>query len=69
MKVSLTLCCCCSVIKTYPTQGDYKLFGLPSSAVGKNLHAVQEMRDRQVRPLRQEDPLEKEMATHFGTLA
>ena len=44
--------------------------GLPwyGSAV-KNLSAVQKMRGMQVRSLSQEDPLEKEMATHSGIFA
>ena len=35
----------------------------------KNPSAVQEIQETQVRPLGQEDPLEKEMATHFSILA
>ena len=35
----------------------------------KNLPAVQEKQETRVRFLDQEDPLEKEMATHFSTLA
>ena len=44
--------------------------GLPwyGSAV-KNLSAVQKMRGMQVRSLSQEDPLEKEMATHSSILS
>ena len=42
------------------------MMGFPHSSVGKNLPAVQEM---QVRFLGQEDPLEKEMATHSSILA
>ena len=34
----------------------------------KNPPAMQETREMQVRSLGQEDPLEKEMATHFGIL-
>ena len=34
-----------------------------------NLPAMQETQDRRVRSLSQEDPLEKEMATHPSTLA
>ena len=39
--------------------------GFPGNSVIKNLPAVQEM---QVQSLGQEDPLEKEMATHSGIL-
>ena len=42
------------------------ILGFPGSSVIKNLSAVQEM---QVRSLDQEDPLEKEMATHSSILA
>ena len=34
----------------------------------KNQPAMQEMQERKVRSLGQEDPLEKEMATHSGIL-
>ena len=34
-----------------------------------NLPAVQEMQETQVRPLGWQDPLGKEMATHFSILA
>ena len=40
--------------------------GIPSGSTVKNLPAIQEM---QVRSLGQEDPLEKEKATHSSTLA
>ena len=40
--------------------------GFPGNSVIKNLPAVQEM---QVQSLGQEDPLEKEMATHSSILA
>ena len=40
--------------------------GFPGGSVVKNLPAVQEM---QVQSLGQEDPLEKEMATHCSILA
>ena len=40
--------------------------GFPDGSVVKNLPAMQEML---VRSLGQEDPLEKEMATHFRLLA
>ena len=40
--------------------------GFPGGSVVKNLPAIQEMR---VRSLGQEDPLEKEMATHSSVLA
>ena len=42
------------------------ILGFPGSSVIKNLSAVQEM---QVRSLDQEDPPEKEMATHSSILA
>ena len=38
-------------------------------SVVKNLPAVQEMQETQVRSLGQEDPLEKEMATYSSLLA
>ena len=41
-------------------------WSFPSVSVVKNLPAKQEIR---VQPLGQEDPLEKEMATHSGILA
>jgi len=37
--------------------------------VAKNLPAIQELQETQVRSLGQEDPLEKEMATHSSILA
>ena len=40
--------------------------GFPGNAVIKNLPAIQET---QVRSLGREDPLEKEMATHYSILA
>ena len=40
-------------------------WGFPGGSVVKNLPAIQEMR---VRSLGQEDPLEKEMATHSNIL-
>ena len=43
-----------------------KITGFPGGSVVKNLPAKQEM---QVQSLGREDPLEKEMATHFSTLA
>ena len=39
--------------------------GFPGNSVVKNLPAMQEMR---VQSLGREDPLEKEMATHFSIL-
>ena len=41
----------------------------PSSSVVKNLPAMQELQEMQVQSLGQEDPLEKEMATHSNILA
>ena len=38
-------------------------------SVVKNLPAVQEMQETQVRSLGQEDPLEKKMVTHSNILA
>ena len=35
----------------------------------KNLPAEQETHEKQIRSLGEEDPLEKEMTTHFSTLA
>ena len=41
----------------------------PSGSVVKNLPAMQEPQEMQIRSLDQEDPLEKEMATHASILA
>ena len=43
--------------------------GFPGGSVVKNLPAVQETQAMRVGTLGQEDPLEKEMATHSGILA
>ena len=43
--------------------------GFPSGSTVKNLLAMQEAQEMQVRSLRQEDPLEKGMATHSSILA
>ena len=43
--------------------------GFPGGSVVKNLPAVQETQAMRVGTLGQEDPLEKEMATHSGVLA
>ena len=43
--------------------------GLPNGSVVKNLPAIQEPQETWVRSLGQEDPLEKEMATHFSIFA
>ena len=45
-----------------------RAISFPSGSVVKNLPAVQEMWETQVRSLGQEDPLEKEMATHSSIL-
>ena len=42
--------------------------GVPSSSAVKHPPAIQEMQETQVRSLGQEDPLEKEMATHSSIL-
>ena len=47
-------------------EGIYACVGFPGGSVVKNSPAKQEM---QVQSLGQEDPLEKEMATHFSILA
>ena len=41
----------------------------PSDLVARNLPAMQEAQETQVKSLGWEDLLEKEMATHFSTLA
>ena len=41
----------------------------PGGTEVKNLPAMQETQEMQVRSLVQEDPLEEEMATHFSILA
>ena len=43
--------------------------GFPDGSVVKNLPAVQETQETQDLSLSQEDPLEKEMATHSSILA
>ena len=43
--------------------------GFPSGSAVKNLPAMQELQETQVRSLGQEDLLEKEMATHSSILA
>ena len=43
--------------------------GFPSGSTVKNLPAMQEMQETQVRCLGPEDPLEEEMATHSSILA
>ena len=43
--------------------------GFPSGSAVKNLLAMQEPLETRVQSLGQEDPLEKEMATHFSILA
>ena len=45
------------------------IWGFPSRSVVKNLPAMQESQERWVQYLGQEDPLEKEMATHSSILA
>ena len=57
-----TLTTCFTEIISYP---NYNL-GLPGGTVVKNLPAIHET---QVQSLGQEDPLEKEMATHSVILA
>ena len=42
---------------------------LPGRLAIKNLPAIQEIQETQVRSLGQEDPLEKEMATHSSIIA
>ena len=43
--------------------------GFPCGSAVKNLPAVQELQETQVRSLGREDPLEKGMATHYSILA
>ena len=43
--------------------------GFSNGSAVKNLPAVQEMQETQVRSLGQEDPLEEGMATHSTTVA
>ena len=43
--------------------------GFPGGTVVKNLPATQETQEMQIQSLGQEDPLEKEMATHSRILA
>ena len=43
--------------------------GFPDGSAGNNLPAMQQMRKMLVLSLGQEDPLEKEMATHSSILA
>ena len=44
------------------------IMGFPSGSAVKNLPAVQELQETQIQSLVREDPLEKEKATHSGTL-
>ena len=44
-------------------------WGLPQWLMVKNLSAMQELQETQFQSLRQEDPLEKGMATHSSVLA
>ena len=46
-----------------------QLWGFPGGAVVKNLPAMQETQETQVRSLNQEDPLEEEMVTHSSIFA
>jgi len=49
---------------------EFRIVGFPGGSVVKNLPAMQETQQKlQVRSLRWEDLLEKEMATHSSTLA
>ena len=48
---------------------DYPWSGFPGASVVKNLSAVQEPQETQVRSLGQEDPLKEGMATHCSILA
>ena len=41
----------------------------PSGSAVKNMPAVQELQETQVQSLDQEDPLEKDMASHYSILA
>ena len=45
-----------------------KSWGFPGGSVVKNLCAMQEMQETLVQSLDQEDPLEKEMTTHYSVL-
>ena len=47
----------------------YTKEGFPDGLVVKNLPAIQETQETQVRSLGWEDPLEEEMATHSSILA
>ena len=49
--------------------GDAISMGFPGGSAVKNPPAVQETHEIPVQPLGQEDPLEKEMATHSSMLA
>ena len=48
---------------------DLPILGFPGGLVVKNLSAMQESQETWVRFLSQEDPLEREMATHSSILA
>ena len=43
--------------------------GFPRGSVVKNHQPMQEMKETQIQPLGQEDPLQEEMATHSSILA
>ena len=50
---------------THQQQSSYAIFkGFPGGPSGKESTAIQETREMRVRSLGQEDPLEKETATH-----
>ena len=46
-----------------------EFWGFPSGTVSKNPPAMQEMQEKLVWSLGEEDPLEKEMATHSNIVA
>ena len=45
------------------------IWGFPSGSVVKNLPAMKELQEMQVRSLGREESLEEEMATHYSILA
>ena len=54
---------------TVPCDGKILLFLLRASLVAQTVKHLLTMRETRVRSLGWEDPLEKEMATHYSTLA
>ena len=57
------------MLATLPFASHNQVTGFPGHSVVKKLSAMQKPQETWVRSLGQEDPLEKEMATHSSILA